>query len=126
MPWWAFLYLGAFVLLGIGGITDDLSKPNKAFHVVGGILTTVFGVLFVSGYYYEGVRELIYSFILPMLVIGFIFELISAKRDLSEMDYDLSETEERWVKFLSMVGVNLITVPAYAFGIMVFLNGEGV
>jgi hypothetical protein len=53
MPWWAIAYLALFIALTIGGISDDMERPNKIVNIGGEIVAAIFVVLFMVGFFNE-------------------------------------------------------------------------
>jgi hypothetical protein len=125
MPLWVWAYIIVFLFLGIFGVLDDMSKSNKNIYVSGSVLSTIFGVVFVFSYYFESLANYVYPLFIPMLISGFVFEMYSAKRDLNEYDQKLTEHENTTYNLISMIGVNLITVPSYVFGGILVFRGIG-
>ena len=127
MPWWAAVYLVALVIFTIGGVFDDLERPNKVRYISGEIITAIFVLLFVTGYFYEGIGNALGIYAFPMLIAGVAHELFSAKRTMEEESKN-SEYSERELFYLNNIGLllaNLFIVPGYVFGLMVGLRNVG-
>jgi len=127
MPWWAITYLALFIALTIGGISDDMERPNKIVNIGGKIVAAIFVVLFMVGFFNESFGSSLGILIFPMLMAGIIHELLAAKRTMDEETHDHDFTRKE-LFVLNNVGLllgNLFIVPGYVFGLMVGLRNVG-
>ena len=127
MPWWAYTYLAIFIMLSIGGIYDDLKRNHRTIHVAGGLVSAVFVVIFVTGYFYHNLGNSLGIYAFLMLVVGVLFELYSAKRDLAveSANHEMINAQNQHLNNYALVVGDLIIVPGYMFGFMVGLRNVG-
>ena len=127
MPWWAIAYLVVFILATIAGVFDDLKRPNKLRFIGGEIVSAVFVVLFIVGYFQESLGEELGVYVFPMLVIGVIHELMAANRTLAEESKDPNFTEKELgnLNNIGLLLASILIVPGYVFGLMLGLRNIG-
>ena len=127
MPWWAIVYLIIFILLTIGGISEDLNRPNKVRYIGGEIVTAIFVATFIVGFFYKDIGDEIGILVFPMLAVGVIHELLSAKRTMDEEsnDSEFTKNELFYLNNISLLTANLFIVPGYVFGLMVGMRNVG-
>ena len=127
MPWWAYAYLIAFALVTIAGVSDDLKRPNKVIYIGGEIVSAIFVIVFVVGFFQVSVGSSLGIIVFPMLVIGMFHELMAAKRamDAEKCDPEFTKRELLYLKNIGLILGNLFIVPGYVFGLMVGLRNVG-
>ena len=127
MPWWANVYLTIFIILTIGGISEDLGRPNKIRYIGGEIITAIFVVTFMLGFFDKSIGDSLGFLVFPMLLIGVTHELLSAKRTMDEEKNNNKFTKKE-LFYLNNTGLllgNLFIVPGYVFGLMVGMRNVG-
>ena len=127
MPWWANIYLTIFIMLTIGGIADDLKRPNKFRYIGGEIITAIFVITFMFGFFNKSIGDSLGALAFPMLLIGVAHELMSAKRTMDE-EKNNNEFTKKELFYLNNMGLllgNLFIVPGYVFGLMVGIRNVG-
>ena len=124
MPWWAFIYLGLFVLTTIAGVSEDLERPHKWFYIPGEFVCAIFVCIFVVTFFYEDVASYFGAAIFLMVGTGVIFEFAAAKRviDDNKEDSEFTEKENAILNDIGMLLGNLFIVPGYVFGFMAGIN----
>jgi len=127
MPWWAIVYLAIFLLFTIGGIFDDMERPNKVINIGGEIITAVFVVIFILGFFYENIGTSLGLLVFPMLIAGITHELFAAKRTMDEESNNPGYTKKElfYLKNIGLVLANIFIVPGYVFGLIVGLRNVG-
>ena len=127
MPWWAIAYLVVFILTTIAGVFDDLKRPHKLRFIGGEIVSSVFVVLFVVGYFREGFGKELGVYVFPMLVFGIVHEFMAANRILAEeaKNPDFTEKELVILNNMGLFLANIFIVPGYVFGLMLGLRNVG-
>ena len=127
MPWWAIAYLVIFVLATIAGVFDDLKRPDKLRFIGGEIVSAIFVVLFVVGYFQESFGKELGVYVFPMLFVGIVHELMAANRTLTEKSKDQKFTEKELIVLnnLGLLLANIFIVPGYVFGLMLGFRNIG-
>ena len=130
MPWWAYLYLGLYVLLTFGGIADDMRRPNRVLFISGEVISAIFVILFVVAFFLPSLAAMLGFSIFVMVGLGMVYELIAAQRVLraheQHPDPELTPRDAALLNNFGLILGNLFVVPGYVFGLMAGLRNAGV
>ena len=118
MAWWAYIYLALFLIISIGAITDDFTKPKKYLFVTGDIVSSAFVVLFVISWFNHSLVSRIGYLFVPMVASGLSFEFYSAIRD---MKLERNEIDSLY-RYVLMATIGLIILPGYVLGTLLAFN----
>lgn len=118
MPWWVKIYLFLYFLLVLGGLYDDYKSKSPPRNYLFSILSGIFIFSFTSAYFNPELAGLLGLWVVPMAVLGAIWEFYLTVHEISQNEYDpeFTEVENRWIVNSSMIIVNLFVVPGYFLG----------
>lgn len=121
LPWWALSYLGVVFALSFAGAFSGFRTDPAA--AVSGLFSSASVFVFVIGIFHPPLAAYFGWFLVPMVVIGImwefnraVFETNSAEKELRD-EIDLTD-EERVFLINFAVALNaLIIVPGYMCGV---------
>ncbi len=120
MPWWAWLYLAFVLVMFVWGFAMD--KDMKRDELIGSALSLFSICVFVSSFFNAYIAQFFGMLLLPMVLIGALWEFKRAidgtdnAQDELSRERDLSDGE-RTVLLNVAIGFNaLIIVPGYVIG----------
>ncbi len=129
MPWWAWLYLGFTLSMFI--LSLFVEKPANIDEMIGSALSLFTICISVIGFFNHAVVELFGLLLIPMIVIGCVWEFKRAieetERTQEELkkERELSEGEQGVMLYIA-IGFNAtIVVPGYTAGMVVCYHMVG-
>ena len=116
-PGWLKLYLSAFTLLILAGVWDDITR-GKYFWALGGLLTGVVLIAFVTAHYSIFVFEAVYPIAGGLLFVVVLWDVLAIREGCTEVDDD-EEIEKKVVwKLVASTAVILFSLPCYYAGFL--------
>jgi len=125
MPWYTLTYIALFCLMTLGSTLDDIKEKRPLFHIFGNISSLIFIIIFCYSYYKPEYAVQIGFRFIPMVVLGFLWEVYITTLDINEVsndEPDLNPNETQIVLVLSHVTIASFTLIGYVPG--VFLAWE--
>lgn len=115
MPWWALAYVVVLAGVGVIGILDDLNEGKAAWHIVMGVASALFCVIFIIAWWRVNLAACLGKLVLPMLMVSVAFNIMSATEDLRAMklDPEYASRQNRWIPIAAIIFVMLLDLPAY-------------
>ena len=127
MPWWAAAYTIALAGLSASGLIDDLRDGRSRSYLATGTLSALCSLAMVFAYWQEPLAQALGLWVGPMLVYAIGWDTWSTALDLRsiERDPDLSDDERGMYASFGVVFSVAVLGPAYAWGLLVFLEKSG-
>ena len=118
MPWWALLYVVLYVIIGVAAAIDDYRSAKGVSWALAELLATALGSLFVVALWREQLQVGLGRTVLPLVIGVAIWEVVSARHDLSSLkpDSGLSAEADRTATRLGILLGILLVIPALAAG----------
>lgn len=119
IPWFAYIYLFIYGLLAIAGCFDNYRSRYKLWQQIIAILSSIFVVIYVVGFFHYRFGFTLRWFIIPMLLVGISWEFheISTDLRLINNNKEISPSERGAIYYLTLVITNIIIIPGYLAGI---------
>ncbi|MCB1783846.1 MAG: hypothetical protein KDI13_07600 [Alphaproteobacteria bacterium] len=130
LPWWALVYLAFVFGFTVAGSSGRLKRNPVSIGL--SIVSFGFIAVFVIGYFHRSVIDDIGWLVVPMVVLGIVWEFYlavtetaRAEEDLKD-DPELTDEERRFLINFAVFMNALLVVPGYALGIKMCLYFFGI
>ena len=118
MPWWPLLYVVVYAGIGLAAAIDDYRSGKGVSWALGELLATAVASAFVVALWREDLRLALGRAVVPLFVGALIWEVVSARDDLSSLERDasLSTDADRTANRLGVLLGIMLVAPALVSG----------